>query len=38
MEAICAQVYPGRLTFEANHFVDCYFPVEPGTPLNQKQT
>lgn len=36
MEAACAQVYPHRFTFEAGHFVDCYFPVEPGEPLNQK--
>jgi oligopeptide/dipeptide ABC transporter ATP-binding protein len=38
MEAVCAQVYPGQFTFEPDHVVDCYFPVEPGTPLNQKQT
>jgi oligopeptide transport system ATP-binding protein len=29
-QAICAQEYPPRRTFEPGHFADCYFPLEDG--------
>ncbi|MBE7550756.1 MAG: dipeptide ABC transporter ATP-binding protein [Anaerolineales bacterium] len=34
MEAVCAQAYPARLTFEPDHFVDCYFPVNSQNLIN----